>query len=503
MSARWRPVVLAWLLVTLATAVPYLKHALAPPPGLTFTGVLFWREDMYQYLMYVQQAEAGAVLFRNKLLLEPHRPALLNPEWWLVGRLSAALGGSPLLAYRLFGVALSIVLVVLLDTWLRKAGLPPAHRLPALLLVLTGGGLGGIVYQVLGPPAWRSLDLVTGIFPFIELLANAHFVLGTTMLLAALLAFLHGRDGLGVALGTLLGLARPYDVVTLVAARGVAVLWTEPRHRWARKLLPLAGFAPVAAYLYWVFYVSPIFSVFFYEKGPRIAVPWGAYTLALAPAVALAALALVGRRPASAAEKHLLAWAAVGLAMLIVHPVAFYLQFLVGLGLPLLSLGALALARWRVNVSWLAAIVMSSTAAVATSIVLRPEPRWMVPSARMEAARALRGPCRDGGVLLAPPDIGLFAAGLTGCKPYVSERLRPPQRDADASAFYGEATAATRTAILDAGCITHLALPGDAGEVPVAWLGEGTPFRRAALVNDPAWPVSLYMRPAPASCVPR
>jgi len=47
-------------------------------------------DDFYNYLSYAQQAENGAFLFQNRVLLEEHPPALVNLEWWLVGRLSDA-----------------------------------------------------------------------------------------------------------------------------------------------------------------------------------------------------------------------------------------------------------------------------------------------------------------------------------------------------------------------------------------------------------------------------
>jgi hypothetical protein len=186
-------VLLAWLLLTVVTSVPHLVKALAPPPGQTFAGVFLSWQDCYNYLGFVRQAESGDFLFRNRVLGAPHAPVLVNLEWWAAGRLSALLGRSPLLAFRLLGLLASLALLGLADRWLRAAGLPATHRFAALLLIGFGGGLGGLRFELLGPPAWRSLDLVAGLYPFIEMVANPHFVTGTALLAGALLAFASDR----------------------------------------------------------------------------------------------------------------------------------------------------------------------------------------------------------------------------------------------------------------------------------------------------------------------
>jgi hypothetical protein len=499
-------VLLAWLLVATLTSVPHLRAHLAPPPGLAFTGFFFWRPDMYNYLTYVQQAEDGAVLFENKLAIDDSRRVMLNPEWWAVGRLSALLGRRPNLAYQLFGLAGALALLAAADRWLRLSGLPDTHRLPALVLVSLGGGLGGIRYAVLGPPAWRSLDLTTGLFPFLEMLANPHFVAGTALLAGALLAFFRARTWWGcaaaIALGTLLGLVRPYDVVLLVAIRTLAVLLTEPPSRWLRLLLPLAGLAPVALYLFWLFYRTDAFATFFAGYATP---PFLDFVVALGPAAVLAALAWRAKpveAEARRAAAHLVAWAAAGIVLLTVRPVPFFIQFLVGIGLPFLALAALGLTRFRARVTLAVAAAMASTAFFALRIVLSDQPLWYVRAERMGAALALRSSCRRGDLLLAPPDIGLFAIGLSACKAYVSDRYNPEDRDREVQKFYAGTEPAWRAALLDRHCMTHVVLP-DLGGVPGQWLGESTPFRQVGRVGRLPFTLGVYQRAGGAGCPPR
>jgi hypothetical protein len=489
---------MAWLLLSALTGLPYLRAALDPPPGTSFIGFFLFADDQYNYLSFVQQAEDGAFWFRNKLVGEPQPPALLNIEWWLVGRLSAALGHHPLVAYRLVGLLAALALLAGLDAWLRGMGLPDPHRLPALLLVTMGGGLGGILFTFVDRARWY-LDLYTGCFPFIGLLVNAHFVTGTALLLWTLWAYLEARTAIGQvgasALGTFLGLVRPYDLVLLVAIRSLGVLVTEPIRLWWRRLLPLAGLVPVVLYNYWLFYRTPAFA--FYRAVPYVFPGPADFALAVAPAAFLAALAIPGREGDDAAHlrAYLATWALLAAALILVRPVHFSGQFGVGLGAPLLALGALGLARFGPGVMLLVALPLTGTAVTALLLVSNPIGPWFVPSERLAVAEALRGSCRPGDLLLSPPDIGRYAAGLTACRAYVSHPIGPdyPRRTEEVRAFFEAQDPSLRAALLDRECITHLTLPGDAGPVPRAWLGDSTNFRSVARVGRPTG-ITVYAR---------
>lgn len=493
-----RGALLVWALVAALTNAPYLKAVLDPPPGRAFVGFFYYIDDAYNYLSFAQQAEDGAFLFKNKLSAQDHAPVLFNLEWWLVGRLSALLGGRPALSYRLFGVAAGLLLVVMLERALARAGVPPARRPASLALVLTGAGLGGVLFH-LGVPGHRCLDLVTGLFPFIEMLANPHFVAGTALLLASLLAFADGRGGAGVLWGSALGLVRPYELAVLAGARALAVASTHRPREWPRLLGPLAGLVPVAAYNYWLFFHQPRLGI--YASGRYLMPPLLDFLPALGPAVLVSALwwrTPAARWPWPAVELHLAAWALVGAAVAVFRPVPFPLQVLVGLGLPLLVLAAAGLARRRVAATVAATAALSPTALAALALVLSPSPRWHVPVERLQAARALRPSCSRSDLALAPPDIGLYAAGLASCRVYVAHPAAAgyEEREQKARRFYGPADPAWRAALLEAERVTRLVLPGDAGPVPAAWLGEATPFRLLARVGDGPGAISVYARSA-------
>jgi len=496
-----RPVLAAWLLLSALTCLPYLRAGLYPPRGTRFLGVFYAIPDVYNYLSYVQQAEDGAFLFVNKLTAQDHPGALVNLEWWVVGRLSRLLGRHPIVAYRIFGLGMLWLLLLAVDRWLARAELPDGHRLAALLLVFTGAGFGGILYQAFGPPAWRFLDLTTGLFPVISALVNPHFIAGTALLLWALLAFSGpGWRGqaMGVLLASVLGLVRPYDLVVLVMIRAIMVLASEPRRSWVPSLLPLLGLAPVVAYNYWVFYRNPAFtalSSFAYAFPPL-----GSLALAFAPAALLAAVCWWPRRARRdearfSGELAFVAWILAGLAFLL-QPLSFSLQCLVNFGIPFLALGALGLARLPRAATLAVTAGLFPTGLIALWILLGDNSTWYVPAERLGAALALRQPCRPGEMALAPPDIGLYANAYSACKAYASHFVVPDyeERAANVRAFYESWPPAVRAAFLEREGVRHLVLPGGAGPVPEAWLGSPTPFRQVAEVGTAGRTLAVYAR---------
>jgi len=469
------------------------------PPGTRFVGAFYYVDDFYNYLSYAQQAEEGAILLRNKVVLDDHPPALVNLEWSLVGSLGRLLGGQLLLAYRVFGLGAAALMLVGFDRWLLRLGLPSPHRLPALLLLTTGGGFGGVLFRLGSRPLYRCLDLFAGLFPSLCLLVNPHFVAGTALLALALLCY-EDQSGrrmwiLATLAATALALVRPYDFVLLILIRTTSVLILDPFGDWPKKLVPLAALLPVVAYLYWLFYVNPAFA--FYA---RTAYPFPAtsdFMWALAPAAFLSLTAWTRTMPNREERRalvHLAVWAAYGLVVIVAQPVHFSLQFMVGIGFPLLALGALGLARFPPPVMLATSLAFSTTLIVALRFVLTPSPLWLTPRENLEIVTALKPRCRGGDILMAPLPIGLFATGLTPCRAVLSHAIAPDyEARLEETRRFSSVSPADRLAILDRIHVSHLILPGDAGPSPVAWLGPNAPFERTAVVGSPAR-LSLYER---------
>jgi hypothetical protein len=468
-----RSALLVFLLLAVLSASLAARAWLSPPKGTVFVGTFYYVDDFYNYLSYVEQAERGALLLRNKLADPALPPSLVNLEWLAVGWLSALLGGRPLLAYRLFGLAALGALVAGADRFLARSGLPPDRRLAGLLLVSTGGGLGGLLFLLGRVPGERALDVRTGAFPFVETLANPHFVAGTALLLAALAAFAAGRRVLGAALGTALALVRPYDAALLAGVEGLAVVVTSPAREWPRRLLSVLFLVPALAYDAYVLLASPGFAVFSSPRYAAAPVSPGDLALALGPALLLALLAIRVREREGAGHRLRLAlWATLALLVVVLRPVPFSLQLLVGVGLPLLALAAVGLGRLPRGVLEASVPLMATTAAVVTWLCATSSPGSHVPAGRWRLAAALRETCRPGEILVAPPDIGLYAGGLSPCWPYVSHAAAPEHaaRAAAVRRFYGEASPEERAALLARAGAALVVLPDG---LPAGWLGPG------------------------------
>jgi len=463
-----RPVLLVTLLLAALSTAPYVRASLSPPPSMAFVGFFWFIDDSYNYLSFVEQAEGGAFLFQNKLAIEENAAVLVNLEWWTVGVISRLLGGHPLVAYRLFGLAALLALVAGIDRSLAVAGLPATHRLAALLLVTTGAGLGGI-RLLLGTPVEQCLDLMSGLFPILEALANPHFVAGTALLLWALIA--HAGTGtkpfvVAAVMGTALGLTRPYDLVMLVAISTATVLLIEPARRWLRHGASMAALVPVVAYNYWVFYRQPAFR--FYADAQYVFPTRAELAWALGPAAVLAVCAVgvrsVWTESAGVARVtlvHFAVWCALAAVVIAVRPVHFSLQFLVGVGVPLLSLAAVGLARWPARYTTAAAAAFSTTAMAAVWLTLQPTLGAYAPAERVALAWELRRDCRAGDRLVAPGDVGLWAAGYTACRAFTSHAIEPAhgERREAVRMFYEQGEPLGRAAFLERICATHVVLP--------------------------------------------
>jgi hypothetical protein len=499
---RWRAVLLLWLLLTAWTSAIHLNATFRPPPGRVFVGAFHWIDDFYTYVSFAQQAEDGAVLFRDKLVdATRSRADIVNLEWWLVGRVSLALGRRPFLAYGLLGALATLALVAGTARFLAGAGVGESHLQAALVLVFLGGGLGGFLFELTDLPASRCLDLSTGAFPFLEVLANPHWVTATALLVWALWCFaaVPSPRGplLGACLATALGLVRPYDAALVFGVEGLAVLLASPARQWPRRLLPLVPVGLVLGYNAWLLFSSADAQRHMESFGT--VVPSAADLVpALGPAVLLALTARgLGGGEGASCRLRLALWAALALALVVLRPLAVSLQFVVGVGLPLLVLGAASLSRVRPRWTALAALCLSASACVATRIVLAGDPNWFVPRERLAAALALRGPCRPGDRVLAPPDIGLYVHGLTSCRAFVAHEAEPDYalHLAETRRFYSGVSPAARAEMADRQALTYVVLPGYAGPRPTVWMGEDTPFRAAAQVGQGPSLITIYARP--------
>jgi hypothetical protein len=452
-GADRRAVLAAFAVLALVTTAPYVKAWRDPPPGFLFTGVFFYRDDFYQYASFVEQAARGAWLFRNKFDPRPHDALVVNVEWWLAGQAGRLLGG-PVAGLHAVRVAALLALVTGVAYLLRQAGLSASRHAWALAFVLAGGGLGWLRLAS-GTPGWQVPDVAMGFYPFHQSLTNAHFVVGTALLVWAIALLLDeraGRRGRGpwIAAATVLGLSRPYDLVTFALAAGGSCLLdlARPATRSAgrRHALDLLWLAPIFIYYALLTGAHPSFGGWG-GQAVDVSPPLYQYVFALLPAaLLLAGFALRrgdGERAPTAARSLLWAWALAVTALLVAAPAQLARQTVTGLGPAVLLLAAIEIPRRWLPWSTLALV---PTSAFLVWRVLHPWPDAFAPTDYFRAAAALRPACRERDVAVAPTDLSLMIAGLTPCTVVFGHRTLTPEyerRLAEGNRFYHDATATT------------------------------------------------------------
>lgn len=495
MSGPSRATAGVWAALAALSSLPYLVASAWPPAHHRFNGAFFWLDDYYQYLSFAEQASRGAATFVNKFDPGAGGAALVNLEWWLAGVLGALPGSGLDLGFQILRLAAFAALVAGAARLLRALGREEEALWRALLLVFVAGGPGVWRLMAGGDPRWIA-DVSFPLYPWSGLLLNAHFVVGTALLVWTLLLhldWLRGRTRAWtwIALGWALGFSRPYDLavfgMTAVAVTAFHARGDGPAAVF-RRLLPLAALAPV--FLYYVALLgTSSMGGWASQNIDRPAVPLE-FAAALAPCVALWLLpAILARRRPSAlavAEGHgLVAWGVIVLALVALWPSPMAKQFAIALALPWLLLAAAALpARALLPV----ALALLPTSSFLLRETLNSGGGTFSPRGHWAAVETLRLECRPGDVVVGPPlDLTMMVAARTPCAVNVGHRLLTPQYLAaarEAAVFYDPRTpAAWRAAHLDRHRAAWLLLPAG-GESMARGLGEGwAPLLRESTVE--------------------
>jgi hypothetical protein len=130
-------------------------------------------------------------------------------------------------------------------------------------------------------------------------------------------------------------------------------------------------------------------------------------------------------------------------------------------------------------------------------------PSWYQPAEIMTTVEAFRPVCASRDLVVAPEPVGLYVAGRSACSAYLSHPAEPghAERVRRVQALYAAMLPENRARLVDETCASLIVLPG-ASEVPVAWLGPATTFRRLDDADTHFHSTSIYRRTPPAGCVP-
>jgi hypothetical protein len=102
-------------------------------------------------------------------------------------------------------------------------------------------------------------------------------------------------------------------------------------------------------------------------------------------------------------------------------------------------------------------------------------------------------------VVLAPPDLGLYVAGLTPCWAFVSHGAAPDheERLERMRRFYAGGPPEALSRILDEACVRHVVLPS---QMPPGPPGAASPYRLRLAVSGPDTGLAVYTREG--ACAP-
>jgi hypothetical protein len=485
---RSRLALAAWLVLAVATSAPYLAAARQAPPGREFTGAFLYQDDFYQYLSFVEQAMRGAVLFRNKFDLRPYRPALLNLEWWTAGVFARALGGRPVAGFQVLRLLALAGLLLAAARLLSRAGLQGHRRAWGLALFATGGGLGWLrAWQ--GRQPWQVPDLLMGLYPFHQSLHNTHFLVGASLLLWSVVLHVEWRMGWAsrwgwIAIASILGLCRPFDLATfiLIAAGAAGFDAVRSGITGAAKAFDLLWLLPVLAYDGLILGLHPSFRVWSGPQNLVLGPPRSEFLWALGLPAVLAVLALRDREASRRRVVECLATWCISSAILLTTGLSFSLQFLTSLGAAILLLAAVATPPRLLPIVTLS---LSPTALLLLWKAFHPWPVAFAPSDELRAASFLKDSCGPLDVTLAPIETSLRIAALTPCRVVAGHRVltpRYPSRVAEALRFYDPPTdAAWRARYVKEVGARYVLLPAGAS----GWLGSApyAPVLRLSLLE--------------------
>ena len=273
------------------SSIPFLYAQRKCKPDHVFLGQTISTFDQNMYFSFIRQAEIGHFLFWNNLTYKEHKPAFINLEFWLVGALQRMTGldeNGIYTLWRVLGIVFLVTGFVLLASLIFQSVWKICF---AALLFLFSGGIGFIHatlnrlgfrtatgnWSVFGYSSTSSLALDTSscLMPINQAMTNPHFTMPTGLILIGFYFFMLAEKTRqtkhniysGIVF-FLIGLIRPYDLLPVLVAIPIYILFTSSRTDFFKKellyvemqrLLPVFIILPVLCYNLWLFRCHPIF----------------------------------------------------------------------------------------------------------------------------------------------------------------------------------------------------------------------------------------------------
>jgi hypothetical protein len=369
----------AWLVLALATTIPYLIADLRTPKGTVFTGVLTAQDDTFSYLAWMKQAARGHVLMRDLFTSEPQTARFFLPLWVVLGWTSR-LTGLPVAVVFHIARLFAAFLILLAARSVGRCVMKSQTRLRFLVwMVGFSAGLGWVVfaagdlYTVLSGKAgvhgykmgttpvdinMPEATVFRSAFCQVHMTLGAALICGTLVLVISAILKLNQKYALYAGLlASLLAVVHPYEVVvTGAVATGLfaAALMAPPgaasslTSRSARRaaivrlgLVFLLANLPGLSYLLYLRRVDTVLQEWLSTMSTLSPNPVQyllGFGILIALAIGGAALLWQGR---GLAGKLLLIWAVIQ-SLLLYAPFSFQRRLVEGLQVPLCVVAAAA-----------------------------------------------------------------------------------------------------------------------------------------------------------------
>ena len=325
-----------------------------------YMGIPYNVVDTNNYFSYMQQAREGHFLFTNKFTAEKVPYILFQPVFLPIGWLTALFPA--VFVYFAFKFIFLIIFVYLIYKFL-KLIVNKNELNVSLFFVLFGSGIGYvyILLNNIGFKKYGSIDYQSSATSSIGLnIAPVNFVISVCLMILIVICYYKFWESKKImhlvtlsALTLLLGFTHLFDVITLIPAFGIYMLWrlikkkddfgTILKYNLIYALIAIIPFI----YTYYIFAVDPYFKEWNVQnvlETPKFLHVLFGYFFPLIFALFYFTDKITYRREWKDLEVILFTWMLAGL-FLLYAPLNIQRRFIEGLNIPIMILGSLGFTR--------------------------------------------------------------------------------------------------------------------------------------------------------------
>jgi hypothetical protein len=366
-----------FILLLFASALPAIIGFVLTDNRLFYNGVVFNPVDGYSYLAKLEIGKSGDWLFRLPFTAEAGEGRLLYPFYIAAGHILNGIGISLPVGFNLLRLISYGCLVFCLFK-LAILLFPDNRNTPGIniFLMAAGSGLGWILlpFGKFGADFW-----VSEAYPFLAGLANPHFPLALALMVLSILMV--NNQNMGVRFvctgfcALLLSVLSPFGFVLMSGILFMGWMWERKDGLPASLisvLIFIAAGLPYSIYQYWAVGSTPQLAAWTAQNQTPSPAIWDV-VLSFSPWLLLIIAgwrALYNQRE-NPFVRRLILWVILGLILTVI-PFNLQRRFMIGLSIPITSLGLLVLPDIceRIRVSYRKLLTFCTAIAIPTTILL-------------------------------------------------------------------------------------------------------------------------------------